>query len=137
MYRNPSRAYLTKTNIIPLIFYPFFNSFKIFFLHLKKKLKLKLFFFILVHTYYYTYSNIYHPSLPIYLSLTLCFTITLPSSFFVSYILTLLLPILIFMNLRSFISFNTYFFHTKIVSTLSLSLSTFFWWIFILSCNSN
>ena len=60
----------------------------------------------------------------LFTSLTnLCFTITLPSSFSLSYNLTLLLLILFCINLISFLLFNPYFSHTKNVSTLSLSLS--------------
>ena len=68
-------------------------------------------------------SNFSPPSLPFYLPTTLYFTIKLPSSFSLSYILTLLLPILFCTNLISLIPLNPYFFYTKIVSTLSLSLS--------------
>ena len=73
--------------------------------------------------------------------ITLYFSATLSSSFSLSYILTLFLPILFCINLISFLSFNPYFvFHTKLwvlSLSLSLSLSTFFWWIFVLSYNSN
>ena len=68
-------------------------------------------------------SNFSPLSLPFYLPTTLYFTIKLPSSFSLSYILTLLLPILFCTNLISLIPLNPYFFYTKIVSTLSLSLS--------------
>ena len=64
---------------------------------------------------------------------TFCFTATLPSSFPISYNLTLLLPILFCINLISFLPFNLYFSHTKTEYSLSLSLSTFVWWIFDLS----
>ena len=114
----------------PLIF-----SFKLFFslLSTKKKKKTKnnknknLFFSLLIQTYSYTFSNLSHPSLPLYLPTTLYFTVTLPSSFPLSYNLTLLLPILFCINLTSFLSFNPYFFHTQklwvYILSLSLSLS--------------
>ena len=79
-------------------------------------------------------SNFSPPLLPLYLLITLYFTIKLSSSFPLSCILTLLFLILFCINLISFISFNPYFFHTKTVSTLSLSLSLS---IFVLSYNSN
>ena len=53
---------------------------------------------------------------------TFCFTATLPSSFPISYNLTLLLPILFCINLISFLPFNLYFSHTKTEYSLSLSL---------------
>ena len=61
--------------------------------------------------------------LSLYLPTSLYFTFTLPSSFSLFYILNLLLPILFCINLISFLLFNLYFFHTKTVSTFSLSLS--------------
>ena len=56
---------------------------------------------------------------------TLYFTVTLSSLFFSSYNLTLLILILFCINLISFPPINPYFSHTKIMSTLSLSLSLF------------
>ena len=79
---------------------------------------------------------LYLPILSILLSLssyTLYFTVILPSSFSLYYILTLLLPILFCINLISFLPFNPYFPHKKIVNTLSLPLL----WIFVLSYDSD
>ena len=59
---------------------------------------------------------LYLPILSILLSLssyTLYFTVILPLSFSLYYILTLLLPILFCINLISFLPFNPYFPHKK------------------------
>ena len=95
------------------------------YIYILKKKKKKLFF---------SSSNLSPPSLPLYLPTTLYFTVKLHSSFPLYNILTLLLPILFCINLISLIPFNPYFFYTKIVSTLSLSLSLL---IFVISYNSN
>ena len=100
------------------------------------KKKKKVFFSLSVHTYYYISSNFSPPFLPLYLSTTLCFTIRVLSSFYLSYILTLFLPILFCLNLISFLPFNPYFSHTK-MWVLYFSPSHLFWWIFILPYNSN
>ena len=92
----------------------------------KTKQNLKLFFSLLVHDYCYTSSNFSSPILLLYLSTTLFFTITLPSSFLLFYILTFLLSILFCINLISFPPFNLYFSHTKNVNTLSLGGFLFF-----------
>ena len=97
----------------PLIFHLFFSHFKLFSQFFKKKKKKKVFFSLSVHTYYYISSNFSPPFLPLYLSTTLCFTIRVLSSFYLSYILTLFLPILFCLNLISFLPFNPYFSHTK------------------------
>ena len=115
----------------PLIFYLFISLFKLFFSQLyiyiyiiKNK---KLFFSLLVHTYYYTSCNFSPPFLSFYLPTTLGFIVTLPSSFYLSYILTLLLPILFCINLMSFLPFNPDFQHN-----LSLSVDFPFFLICVL-----
>lgn len=65
----------------------------------------------------------------LYLPTTLYFTVILPSSFSLYYILTLLLPILFCINSISFLPFNPYFPHKKIVNTLFLP---FLWILFFL-----
>ena len=81
----------------------------------------------------YTSTNFSPPFLPLYLPTTLFFTITLPSSFYLSYILTLLFPIIFCINLISFLPFNSYFSHIyKNVSFLSLSLLSFGGFLFFL-----
>ena len=87
----------------------------------------KLFFSLLVHTYCYTSSNFSPPFLSFYLPTTLGFIVTLPSSFYLSYILTLLLPILFCINLMSFLPFNPDFQHN-----LSLSVDFPFFLICVL-----
>ena len=89
----------------------------------KKEKKKKLFFSLLVHICCYTSSNISPPFFPLYLSTTFCFTVTLPSSFYLPYIMTLLLlfyiltilfPILFYINLISFFfSIQSIFFPQK------------------------
>ena len=82
----------------------------------------KLFFSLLVHTYYYTSCNFSPPFLSFYLPTILGFIVTTPSSFYLSYILTLLLHILFCINLMSFLPFNPDFQHNH---SLSLSLGWF------------
>ena len=98
----------------------------------KNKKKRTLFLFLVAHTYYYTSSNFFPTCLPLYLPTTFYFSVALLSSFSLSYILTLLLPILFCTNLISFLQFNSYF-PTQKLWVLSLSLSR---WIFFLSYNS-
>ena len=83
-------------------------------------------------TYWYTSSNLSLSFLPLYLPHY--FTVILLSSFlyfdssstyFILYKFDIIFP------------FNPYFFSYKTVSILSLCLSTFFRWIFVLSYNSN
>ena len=96
---------------------------KIFFLLIKKKKK-NLFSSLVYCLHLLFYFLQHFPSLlPFFFTTTLYFTIILPPLFSLSYILTILLLILFFLNLILFLSFNLYFSHTKIVSTLSLSLS--------------
>ena len=87
----------------------------------------------LVHIYCYTSSNISPPSLSLYLPTTLYFTVILPSTFSLSYILTFLFPIIFCINSISFLSFNSYFSHEKNCEySLSLSLSRFLFFLIIL-----
>ena len=112
-------------------FQPLFFSFWTFLLPILPKKKKILIFSLLVHIYCYTSSNLSPPSLPFYLPITLYFTIKLFSSFPFSFILIFLLPILFYINLISFLLFNSFFFHKKTLSTLSLSLSlSLYVWIF-------
>ena len=108
--------------IIYLFFLFFFSLFKLFFSQFSKKKK-KLFFSLLVHTYCYISSNFFSSlfvSLSLHYFMFYCYT----SSIYLSYILTILLPILFCINLISFLPFNPYFSHTKMwVLSLSLSLS--------------
>ena len=105
------------------LFFSFYNFYYPYFKKKKEKKKKKLFFSLLVHIYCYISSNISPLSLPLYLPTTLCFTVTISSSFSLFYILTILFPILCCVNSIPILSFNPYFSHKKIVSTLSLSLS--------------
>ena len=123
-----------------LIFNLFFFLFELFFSLFSKKKKKILIFSLLVHIYCYTSSNLSPPSLPLYLPITLYFTIKLFSSFPFSFISIFLLPILFYINLISFLLFNSFFFfHKKTLSTLSLSLSLSLSMcgFFFLSYNSN
>ena len=88
----------------------------------KKKKKKKLLFFLLVHTYCDTSSNFSPLFLPLYLLTTLYFTVTLPSSFYLSYILTPS-PYLILYKFDIIFPIQSIFFPHKNVS----SLSPFFW----------
>ena len=112
----------------PLIFYLFISLFKLFFsqlyiyIYIYKIKNKKLFFSLLVHTYCYTSSNFSPPFLSFYLPTILGFIVTTPSSFYLSYILTLLLHILFCINLMSFLPFNPDFQHNH---SLSLSLGGF------------
>ena len=94
----------------------------------KKKKKRPLLSSQLVHIYCYTSSNISPPSLSLYLPTTLYFTVILPSTFSLSYILTFLFPIIFCINSISFLSFNSYFSHEKNCEySLSLTLSVDFY----------
>ena len=104
-----------------LIFYLLFSLFKLFFSILSKKKK-KIFFCLLVHTCCYTSSNIFPHSLPIYLPTILYFTITLLSSFSLSYILAFFSPFC-FVYIWYHFSYLIYFFPTQKLWVLSLSLS--------------
>ena len=101
-------------------FFLFLNFYSPYF----KKKKKKLFFSLLVHIYYYIASNFSPLSFLLYFSTTLYFTVTISSSFSLFYILALLFPILFCVNSIPILSFNPYFSHKKIVSTLSLSLQS-------------
>ena len=134
-------TFIVTTFLLSYIIY-FFFLFSFLFLNFsfpnspKKKKKKKLFFSLLVHTYCYISSNFFSSlfvSLSLHYFMFYCYT----SSIYLSYILTILLPILFCINLISFLPFNPYFSHTKMwVLSLSLSLYPFFWWIFVLPYNS-
>ena len=115
-------------------FQPLFFSFWTFLLPiLQKKKKKILIFSLLVHIYCYTSSNLSPPLLPLYLPITLYFTIKLFCSFPFSFILIFLLPILFYINLISFLLFNSFFFSQKNFKyslSLSLSLSLYVWIFF-------
>ena len=108
---------VTSTYFVPFNFF----LFSLFF----KKKKKTLLFFVFVHIYGYTSSNISPPFLLFYLPIALYFTVTFPSSFSLSYVLTFFLPILFHINLIPFLLSNPYFSYEKIESSLSLSLSKF------------
>ena len=71
-----------------------FSLFKLLFSLFKKKKKNYFSLYYFTSTVILDFSNLSPSSLPHYLSTTLYFTIKLPSSFFLSYILTILLPII-------------------------------------------
>ena len=103
----------------------------------KKKKKKTLFFSLLVHICCYTFSNFPPPFSPLYLPTTFCFTVTLPSSFYLSYIMTLLLLFYILILLLSilfYIILISFFFHQNIISTLSLSLSLSLYFLLVVFC---
>ena len=99
-----------------------------------KKKKNIIIFSLFVHIYCYTSSNLSPPSLPLYLPITLYFTIKLFSSFPFSFISIFLLPILFYINLISFLLFNSFFFSQKNFKySLSLSLSEWIFFFFLIT----
>ena len=119
----------------PLIFYNLFSLFKLLSSLLKKNIYIYIYIYIfslLVHIYCYIFSNISPPFLPIYFPTTFNFTVTLPSSFCLFYILTLLLPHFILYKFDIISSIQSIFFPKKLW-VVSVSLLQ---WIFVLSYNS-
>ena len=126
----------------PLIFYIFLFLFSFFFLNFSspwsppKKKKKTLLSLINPHLVLHFFQHF--PSFsPFYLFTTLYFFLTPPSSFSLFYILTFLLPILFCIKFDIISTIQSIFFSHKTVSTLSLSLSTFFWCIFVHFYNSS
>ena len=115
----------------------FFFLFKLFFslISTKKKKKTLL---SLINPHLVLHFFQHFPSFsPFYLFTTLYFFLTPPSSFSLFYILTFLLPILFCIKFDIISTIQSIFFSHKTVSTLSLSLSTFFWCIFVHFYNSS
>ena len=109
----------------PLIFYLFFLLFKLLLslFFIKKKTILHYISPYLLLRFLQLFPFLFC----LFISHYFYFTITLLSSFSLSYIMILFLPFLFCINSIPFLLSNPYFSYKK--TEYSLSLSTFFWWI--------